>query len=75
MTDTALRTREARARRAAERQGLRLQKSRRRDPRAWDYGGYQLIDPYANTLVFGSAAGHGFGASLEQIERWLDGDR
>jgi hypothetical protein len=31
-----------RLRRAAERQGLTLSKSRRRDPRATDYGTYQL---------------------------------
>jgi hypothetical protein len=31
-----------RLRRAAQRQGLTLSKSRRRDPRATDYGTYQL---------------------------------
>ena len=36
--------RENRARRIAERRGYRLEKSRRRDPRATDYGRYQLID-------------------------------
>jgi len=30
--------RENRVRRMAERQGIALEKSRRRDPRAWDYG-------------------------------------
>ena len=37
--------RENRLRRMAERQGVKLQKSRRRDPHALDYGTYRLIDP------------------------------
>jgi len=36
--------RENRLRRAAQRQSLALTKSRRRDPRATDYGMYKLID-------------------------------
>jgi hypothetical protein len=36
--------RENKLRRMAERQGLRLQKSRRRDPRALDFGTYRLVD-------------------------------
>jgi hypothetical protein len=43
--DTAERTREQRLRRMAERQGLALVKSRRRDPFAKDYGLYWLVDP------------------------------
>jgi len=35
--------RENRLRRVAKRRGLRLVKSRRRDPRAVDYGGYMLV--------------------------------
>lgn len=38
-------TRERRVRRMAERQGLRLVKSRRRDPLAKDYGLYMVADP------------------------------
>jgi hypothetical protein len=38
------RTREKRLRRMAARQGLRLEKSRRRDPRALDYGGYFIVE-------------------------------
>jgi hypothetical protein len=41
---TSEKVRENRLRRAAERQGLTLSKSRRRDPRAKDYGTYQLGD-------------------------------
>jgi hypothetical protein len=55
----------------ARRQGLDLRKSRRRDPQALDYGGYQLVDPGSNWLVFGELAGRGFGASLDDIEAYL----
>jgi hypothetical protein len=37
-------SRETRARRVAERRGFRLEKSRRRDPRAIGYGQYMLVD-------------------------------
>jgi hypothetical protein len=63
--------REARLRRMAERQGLYLRKSRRRDPLALAYGGYQLIDPRSSSLVFGEVAGYGFGVSLDDIEDYL----
>jgi hypothetical protein len=63
--------REARLRRMAERQGLYLRKSRRRDPLALDYGGYQLIEPGSNSLVSGELARHEFGASLDDIEAFL----
>jgi hypothetical protein len=60
--------REARLRRAAARQGLRLQKSRRRDPRARDYGRYWLTDVYTNRGV----AGDMDGCTLDEIERVLN---
>jgi hypothetical protein len=69
--DAEAKVHEARVRRMAKRQGLYLQKSRRRDPLALDYGGYQLIDPRSVSLVFGDDAGHGFGASLGDIEAYL----
>jgi hypothetical protein len=72
MTDEKVR--ENRLRRMAERQGLRLEKSRRRDPRAIDYGTYQLVDVYDNTLVaYGRQSG--FGLSLDDIEAQLDRGR
>ncbi len=62
--------RENRLRRAAVRQGLRLEKARRRDPRAIDYGTYQLVDPETDTLVsYGTS--HGYGLTLDEIEREL----
>jgi hypothetical protein len=48
--------RENRLRRMAERQGLRLEKSRRRDPRAVDYGTYRLINPQRDAVVLAGAA-------------------
>jgi hypothetical protein len=67
---TAEKIRENKLRRMAERQGLRLEKSRRRDERAYDYGTYQLVDPYTNTLV-ASGHQHGYGLSLDEIEQAL----
>ena len=60
-------TAENRARRAAERQGLALRKSRRRDSRAVDFGRYWLIDGRTQALVFGDQ----FGATLEEVEERL----
>jgi hypothetical protein len=59
--------REARLRRVAKRKGLVLQKSRRRDPRAVDYGRYFLVMPEYNALPGNQA----FGLSLDDVERWL----
>jgi hypothetical protein len=67
----AEKTRENRLRRMARRQGLDLQKSRRRDPRALDFGGYQFIDRGSNSPVLGELAGAGFSASLDDIEAFL----
>ena len=44
-----------------------LRKSSRRDPRAIDYGTYQIIDPTKNAVI-------GYNAdrlTLEQVEDWL----
>jgi hypothetical protein len=64
--------RENRLRRMAERQGLRLEKSRRRDPNAWDYGTWQLTDARTNAIVAQNfAIGQGYGLSLDDIEERL----
>jgi hypothetical protein len=63
---------ESRIRRMANRQGLRLEKSRRRDTRAVDYGTYRLVDPATNTVVsYGGATPYGL--SLDEIEKALLG--
>ncbi|WP_448150020.1 hypothetical protein [Labrys miyagiensis] len=62
--------RENRIRRAAERQGMQLQKSRRRDPRAIDFGGYMLVDASSNTLILGGSP-YAYSASLDEVETYL----
>ena len=64
---TTKKTRENRCRRLAHRQALALYKSRRRDPRAADFGRYTLVDSH-NYLV---GAQH---MTLEEVERYLIGD-
>lgn len=64
MTDT---THLKRVRRMAERQRLRLVKSRRRDPHAWDYNTFALIDGTGTAVLTE--------ASLAEIEQRLTGGR
>ena len=70
---TAEKTRETRLRRAADRQGLALRKSARRDERALDYGRYVLIDPFINAIVYGEFGTGRYAATLDDIEEWLTG--
>lgn len=70
MTATAEKVRENRLRAAAERQGFEVRKSRRRDPRARDYGAYMIVNPGDGTI---EAGGHG-GMSLDDVEKWLAGN-
>ena len=62
--------RENRLRAAAQRQGFRIVKSRRRDPRALDYGGYMIVNPCNNSAEAGGM-GDGFSMSIEDVEKWL----
>ena len=71
-TDTE-KTRETRLRRQAERRGLRLQKSPRRDAAAQDFGTYQLVDEREGWVVAEQFPGQGFGLSLDDVEEWLNG--
>ena len=69
---TAEKIRENRLRRMAERQGYKLAKSRRRDPRAYDYGTWTIVEPHTNTLVAGGKYGS---MDLDAVEAWLtDGE-
>lgn len=70
MRDNALRTREARIRAAAARQGLTLAKSRQRDPRGLLHGTYMLTNPGAGT-VEASGSPDGYGLSLDDVEAAL----
>jgi hypothetical protein len=55
--------RENRLRRAAERQGYKLVKSRRRDPRAKDYGACELVPEKGKPKMF---------ASIDEVEAFLN---
>lgn len=57
-------------RRISKRQGLELQKCRRRDRRAIGFGTWQLVD-HGGRLVLGDDT-FGYGASLEDVEAYLD---
>lgn len=65
---------ENRLRRMAGRQGLRLVKSRRRDPRAIDYGGYMLIDLNSAVVVAGTGGVGRPHWRLADVERYLLGE-
>jgi len=60
---TAEQVRENRLRRMAERQGFRLEKSRRRDLRAVDYGTF--------AIVRGAETVAGPGLTVEEVEQFL----
>jgi hypothetical protein len=62
-----------RLRRAAARQGLQLNKSRRRDPRALDYDGWMITELSTNTVVAG-ATPHKFSMTLDEVEKYLTRD-
>jgi hypothetical protein len=62
--------RENRLRRMAKRQGLTVLKSRRRDPRAIDYGGYMLVDARTNLVVAGGSP-HPYSLDLDEVEAHL----
>ena len=67
----AERVRENRLRRVADRQGLRLVKSRRRDPRAVDYRRYMVVDLATGAVVVGAGALGRPVWDLDQVEAYL----
>ncbi|MFB0875342.1 MULTISPECIES: hypothetical protein [unclassified Sphingobium] len=67
----SLKVRENRLREAAKRQRAFLKKSRTRDPRAIDYGGYMLVEGDSNSVLVG-AEPYPFSADLDEIETWLN---
>jgi hypothetical protein len=71
---TAEKVMENRLRRIAERRGLQLLKSRRRDVNAIDYGGFMLVDGSTNSAVLG-AGPYAYSADLDDVRRFLgDGE-
>jgi hypothetical protein len=63
--------RENRLRRMAHRRGFRLVKSRRRDPQAWDYGLWLIVDRETNAVVAGSGTADRPEFTLDDVETWL----
>lgn len=61
---------ENRLRRTAARRGFVLQKSRRRDEKAIDFGGYMLTDARTNTPVMG-ADPFAYSADLDAVAAFL----
>jgi len=73
MTDEE-KVRENLVRRMLARQGYQLTRSRRRDPRAWDYGIYIITHILASGADSGRVAGYFY--SLDGAEAWArEGDR
>src|SRR2546421_13095647 len=67
------RSMENRLRLAAQREGLRLEKSRARDPHDLTFGGYMLVNIERNEIAYG-VAGHtrrGYTFGLEDVEAYL----
>lgn len=75
-TDAAFKVRENRVRRALDRQGFKLLKSRARDPRDLTFGGYMVVDHQFGGAVAGGHgnAGRGYSMGLEDVERWVDNE-
>jgi hypothetical protein len=71
-SSTAEKVRENRLRRMAQRQGLRLEKSRRRDPRALGFGRYVVIDVASGTAV--GVLGSAQTLTLDEVEAHLTRD-
>jgi hypothetical protein len=65
--------RENRLRRAADRRGLRLTKSRSRDPNAIDYGLYAVVDVQTNGIMNPAIAGRWMHSwTLDDVENYLN---
>ena len=65
-------TRENKARRKLSRMGYKLSKSSRKDPDAWDYGLYSIVDIQTNGLVHEcSPIGTAHRLTLEDVEEWI----
>lgn len=72
LSPTGFKVYENQCRRAADRQGFRLVKSRSRDPRAVDYGGYMLVDA-ATGVVEAGELGSSAALTLTEVAEFLWG--
>jgi hypothetical protein len=69
-----IKVRENRLRRMADRQGLRLIKSRSRDPRAIDYGLFALVDQVHGGAINPALANRWTCSwSIDEVEQYLTG--
>lgn len=73
MTDQDRKVLENRLRRAADRQGLTLEKSRLRDPRAIGFGTFRLVDQQTGKVVLSDDPRSGYGVGLHDVARHLYG--
>jgi hypothetical protein len=71
MTTMDVKARESRLRRLAERRGLALEKSKRRNREAPDFGRFRLVDVIENRHVFGGEP-FAFSASVDQVQEWFE---
>ena len=65
MTPEQFKVYENRLRRSADRQGYKLEKSRRRDERAITYGFYRLVDLSDGSVI--GAGGFGYALDVRQV--------
>jgi len=63
--------RESRLRRAANRHGCRLTKSRSRDPNNIDFGLYSVIDNEYNCIVNEANVNSIYAWTLDDVEGWV----
>jgi hypothetical protein len=71
LSESEVRKLEQRLRNKASRQGLLMQKSKRRDPQAADFQRYRIVDVRTNCVI---AGGHGLGwfnMGLDDVQRYF----
>jgi hypothetical protein len=71
MTTMDVKARESRLRSLAERRGLALEKSKRRNREAADFGRFRLVDVIEKRPVFGGEP-FAFSASVKQVQKWFE---
>ena len=47
-------------------------KSRRRDPRALDFGRYAITDQATGAVVAGGDGFNGYGLTLDDVDQWVN---
>ena len=68
--ETKVRENRARRRLARRQPECRLFKTRRRDPQAFDYGTYMIVDVVQAERRFWREPGYGL--TLDEVEAWID---